>query len=528
VSQEDWRLARDEQWDPPPVDVSAVGRPGRRLSWMDPWILWRSHNDTVAKLITDPTEELRALWVDQQRRALGASGTGASGDEFVIDRPDLPEFSMLLMGDTGEGDGSQYAAVPGMLSAGENTDFAMIASDIVYPDGDVNDYVEKFFIPYRDYPQPIYAVPGNHDWLDGLAGFMRHFCGATPPPALERTVADTLGIGTVATRLWRPPRHVRPRTLERAQQLRGEAQAKGPPQPNMYFCIDTPRVRLVCIDSGILGRLDWEQGQWLREVSADPRPKVLVCGKPIYGDAHLSPRRIMQPGAVEGGPLARAGRRPGGSDGSVLSVASDPAHRYRLVVSGDIHNYQRYNVRLADGHLLPFIVSGGGGAFMTATHEIPRVDLPGVTEEDFFCHPSRGDSLRAYSIVYQWLRTGQGRRRNLAGRRLLPRRAVRGIPADEAAVIVAREHGLDLPDELRGVEPSERSRRLARRIFRIGAIGGPLTVSELLDWDCPPLFKSCLRLTVGDQGLRVECFAITGLENGARPPVVDELAIPLD
>ena len=53
--------------------------------------------------------------------------------------------------------------------------------DVVYPDGDVNEYVGKFFIPFADYPRPIYAIPGNHDWLDGLVGFMRHFCDAAPP-----------------------------------------------------------------------------------------------------------------------------------------------------------------------------------------------------------------------------------------------------------------------------------------------------------------------------------------------------------
>ena len=36
------------------------------------------------------------------------------------------------------------------------------------PAGDVNEYEDKFFWPYRSLPGPIYAIPGNHDWYDGL------------------------------------------------------------------------------------------------------------------------------------------------------------------------------------------------------------------------------------------------------------------------------------------------------------------------------------------------------------------------
>ena len=63
----------------------------------------------------------------------------------------------------------------------------VICSDVVYPDGDVNEYLNKFFRPYKDYTKPIYALPGNHDWYDGLNGFMIHFCGAKPSVELPRS-----------------------------------------------------------------------------------------------------------------------------------------------------------------------------------------------------------------------------------------------------------------------------------------------------------------------------------------------------
>jgi len=51
----------------------------------------------------------------------------------------------------------------------------------------------------------------------------------------------------------------------------------------------------VAIDTGITNSLDRDQGDWLRRVSADPRPKILLTGKPIYVDGE------HHPGQIEGG-----------------------------------------------------------------------------------------------------------------------------------------------------------------------------------------------------------------------------------
>ena len=100
--------------------------------------------------------------------------------DFIIDRSNLDSARFIVMGDTGEGDESQYALVPPLLEMGQDTYFMVICSDVVYPDGDVNEYLKKFCRPCKDYPKLIYALPGNHDWYDGLSGFMVHFCGTEP------------------------------------------------------------------------------------------------------------------------------------------------------------------------------------------------------------------------------------------------------------------------------------------------------------------------------------------------------------
>ena len=62
-----------------------------------------------------------------------------------------------------------------MLARSEGISFTYLVSDIIYPAGDVLDYEDKLFRPYQRLPGPIYAVPGNHDWYDGLTGFLRMF-----------------------------------------------------------------------------------------------------------------------------------------------------------------------------------------------------------------------------------------------------------------------------------------------------------------------------------------------------------------
>ena len=44
-------------------------------------------------------------------------------------------------------------------------------------------------------------------------------------------------------------------------------------------------VLLVGIDTGILGTIDREQGEWLRRISQHEKPKILLTGKPLVVDA---------------------------------------------------------------------------------------------------------------------------------------------------------------------------------------------------------------------------------------------------
>ncbi len=464
----------------------------RNLSWLNPAILWRSRNDVLARRFGDPTDDERRRWV---RRQLDH---GAPPD-FLIEREDPESFSFMLLGDPGEGDAPQYAVVPGFLTASEGTRFAVIASDVIYPTGSVNEYGTKFFRPYRDYDAPIYAVPGNHDWYDGLGGFMRVFSGAPElPPASSPAL---LSAAWWRRLFWKKPDVPDEARLAEAESLRSRPSQRSA-QPGPYWAIDAGPLRIIGIDTGILGGIDSDQGAWLRRVSAGPKPKILVTGKPIYVDnAH-------HPCPIEGG-------------GTVDDIVRDPACNYVAAIGGDIHNYQRYPVRVGD-RTIEYLVSGGGGAFMHATHTIPRVSAGGIVEEDFRCYPLRGDCLAFYSRLY--------------GRRLRMRRLFE-LTGDQSAAVVAKRLGTSpgratsepvtlrarLVATLLGV-PSRKQRfariRLpVRRIYQ--RFLSPASASYV-----PPLFKSFLRLDVTPEGLRIRCFAATGCrEHEVDPPLEDDLTV---
>ncbi|NYF43538.1 metallophosphoesterase family protein [Streptosporangium sandarakinum] len=464
--------------------------PGREsFSWLNPRTLWRSRNEVLATLFGDPSGEVRARWVAAQRER--------GADPAMRIPVDVgPEFSFLVLGDTGEGDASQYAVVPGVLKIGRGTSFAVIASDVIYPAGSGNDYDVKFFRPYQDYPAPIYAVPGNHDWYDGLGGFMRVFCEA---PALKaERQGFRLSPSGLRGLLWRKPDVIDEAALERARERRSEPGQRAV-QPGPYWALETPSLLIVGVDTGIRGTLDAGQARWLREVSRDPRPKMLITGKPVYV------RDEYRPSALEGG-------------GTIDDIVADPAHNYVAAIGGDVHNYQRFPVSRG-GRTIQYIVAGGSGAFMHATHTIPRVTVGGVSEDDYRCYPLRGDSLSFYSRLYsdrlrmRWLYLTPAESAAVMSRRIgvAPVRDVPPVPVTARMRWAARIlGGLPMPFRL----------PVGRTFHRY--------LSELSDWDTPPFFKSFLHVSVTPEALTIRCFAATGcLEQELEPPLEDEVVIPL-
>jgi hypothetical protein len=64
-----------------------------------------------------------------------------------------------------------------LIAAGkrESVKFLVLSSDVIYPDGKMKDYETNFYLPFKGFDKPIYAIPGNHDWFDANEGFNANF-----------------------------------------------------------------------------------------------------------------------------------------------------------------------------------------------------------------------------------------------------------------------------------------------------------------------------------------------------------------
>lgn len=196
----------------------------------------------------------------------------------------------------------------------------VMGGDEVYPAASSTAYEDRTKGPYRAaLPDPVdpptlFALPGNHDWYDGLTAFLRVF-------AQQRPVGG-----------WKTE------------------------QGRSYFAIELPqRWWLVAIDTQFGGYIDAPQLAYFRTALAGMQPgdAVILCTPtPSWvhagagGDTHeydtirFFDREIIQPA------------------GGVT----------RVMLSGDNHYYARYAERDGSGQR---ITSGGGGAFLSASHLLP-------------------------------------------------------------------------------------------------------------------------------------------------------------
>ncbi len=196
--------------------------------------------------------------------------------------------------------------------------------DVVYYYGKAADYNSQFYEPYKFYPAPIFAIPGNHDGdIDptatskpkSLDAFVQLFCAkkaGIPPEA-----GDT------------------PRTTMT--------------QPNPYWTLVTPVANIIGLYSNVPegGEIKADQQQWfineLQTAAKETPDKAIIVTlhhPPYSMDAHHGASFKMQ--AFLDHCFTQAGVWP------------------HLVFSGHVHNYQRFT-RSIKGRQLPYIVAGAGG-----------------------------------------------------------------------------------------------------------------------------------------------------------------------
>ena len=280
------------------------------------------------------------------------------------------DFSFIVIGDTGEGDPSQMVLRDQLIAAGKRDEvkFLVLSSDVIYPDGKMKDYERNFYLPFKGFEKPVYAIPGNHDWFDANEGFSANF--------LERTAAIT----TLRARLLADLKTELIQTDEKfngmsdeAERLRKYYKVQNGLQRAPYFEMHSPGFSIIAGDTGILRSFDEKQKLWFEEAlkRAGSNFKLVVLGHPFYV----------------------AGRYTASADAGFREI-HELLKRYKVDVAmaGDTHDFEFYKERYASSEgeqeMLHF-VNGGGGAYLSIGTSVAFPDDP--DSPDFAFYPSTRD-----------------------------------------------------------------------------------------------------------------------------------------
>ena len=173
---------------------------------------------------------------------------------------DSKPFSFIVIGDTGEGDASQDVLRDSLIraAAADDVRFVLLSSDVVYPTGAMRDYEPRFWLPFKGVSQPVYAIPGNHDWYDALEGFAATFFRPEAARAAMRAriAADEGLSSTTDARI--------EEFIAKAGFLRREYGVASGTSRRPSFKLQTPAFALVAVDTGVLRSVDDEEMKWLR------------------------------------------------------------------------------------------------------------------------------------------------------------------------------------------------------------------------------------------------------------------------
>jgi Calcineurin-like phosphoesterase len=247
--------------------------------------------------------------------------------------------------------------------------FLFHLGDVVYNFGESRYYYDQFYDAFRNYPAPIFAIPGNHDSFvvpgtpddeKPLTTFQRNFCSEYPVITPEA----------------------------------GSLHRTAMTQPGVYFTLDAPYVRIIGLFSNALedpGVISNEDHHW-PDVDGKQldflRAQLKRIKKENYKGAVLL--------AVHHPPYSYSPPPKKGTGGNhsssfvMLSQIDEICWNEKVyphaILSAHAHNYQRYT-RTIDFHGeeydVPFIVCGDGG------HNVNRLVRKGAEP-----HPtSRVDHL---------------------------------------------------------------------------------------------------------------------------------------
>lgn len=308
----------------------------RMTNWFSPVVLF----STGAR---DLLSQIFAAYAD--RRATIAALQPASTFDDLKDRDEL---WLDYVADVGDGWDSTYSIAwcLGQLKQTVNTngaqqqlqrgDMLVMGGDQVYPFASAEAYNTRLVRPYQaalpctpegEHPV-LFALPGNHDWTDGLRGFMRRFCQGA-------------WLGGWRTHQSRP-----------------------------YWSVQLPHGWWIWgVDSQIDDYIDQAQVDFFRQTAENVQAgdRVILCvAAPSWIYAATGDNELYRNLAFLENDI----------------ICKRKAHLV-LTLSGDLHHFAHYRTDDGrDGIMRHKITCGGGGAFTHGTHHLPkRIDLVEQNED---------------------------------------------------------------------------------------------------------------------------------------------------
>ena len=237
-------------------------------------------------------------------------------------------------------------------------DILVMGGDQVYPAAGAAEYQSRLVNPYRcalpwvEGERPaLFAIPGNHDWYDGLGSFLKLFCQ-------NRSLG---GWCTV--------------------------------QDRSYFALKLPHHWwLWAVDIALETDIDKPQINYFSEIAKNelkPGDRVILC----------TPTSSWVDAGVES------------SDGASrpylnLNVLADKVRERKasipVMLAGDLHHYSHYRHRNGKRHKF---TAGGGGAFLLGTQQLPKA----LTLYETRRQEDEGAAAQEYHLVASFPSPGKSR-----------------------------------------------------------------------------------------------------------------------
>jgi len=304
------------------------------VGWYDPRQLM---NTGIQVLVSD----LIGTRIDARRD----EALAAQPDEVEIDYGQTEDLWFDYMADTGDGWDSTYHMAQlvsrSSLQIGKidlpRGKFLLLGGDEVYPFASKRGYRNRLVSPFEaasptveeDPKWDLYAIPGNHDWYDGLVSFLHQF-------------TQGRRIGSWATK-----------------------------QKRSYFAMKLPhRWWLWAVDTQLESDLDQPQVDYFRQIAGKMSggDRLMVC---IPEPDWLYGKMVDDPSLMNNLDFLL-------NHSSVLGQKNVKVY---LTLSGDLHHYRRHEH--ATDRMRQKIVSGGGGAFLHPTHRNSKISEVNVYGETF-------------------------------------------------------------------------------------------------------------------------------------------------